>query len=92
MEGGQQLVLAACKSGAPPAPSASKAVARFAYEWSRLCQVPDLKYLPTQLCHYVHEYPSLGKKLGLPWKPEEDSDLDHALRAYLVTDNDNCEI
>ena len=52
--GRQRLVLAACKSGAPPAPSASKAVARFSYEWS--LQFPDLKYLPTQLGHYMYEY------------------------------------
>ena len=69
-------------------PSASKAVARFLYEWSR--QFPDLKYLPTQLGHYIYEY--LGEKLGLPWKPEEDRDLDHVLKTYLVPDKDKCDI
>ena len=52
---GRQLsVLAACKSGAPFAPSASKAVARFSYEWSR--HFPNLKYLPTQLVDCVCEF------------------------------------
>ena len=72
----------------PAAPSASKAVARFSYEWSR--QFPDLKYRPTQLGHYVYEY--RGEKWGLPRKPEEDRDLDIVLMTYLVPDNDKCDI
>ena len=86
--GCQRLVLAACKPGAPPAPSASKTVARFSYEWSR--QFPDLKFLPTQLGHYIYEY--LGDKLGLSWRPEHDRDLDHVLPTYLVQDQDKCDI
>ena len=86
--GHQQPVLAACKPGAPPAPTASKAVARFSYEWSR--QFPDLKFLSTQLGQlgrYIHEY--LCKKLGMCWSPEQDRDFGHVLRAYLVPDKIN---
>lgn len=86
--GRQRLVLAACKPGAPPASNASKSVARFSYEWSR--QYPDLKFLPTQLGHYIYEY--LGEKLGLSWVPEQERDLDHVLRTYLVQDHDKCDI
>ena len=79
--GHQQLVLAACKSWAPSAPSVSKAVARFSYECSQL--FPDLKYLPTLFGHYI--YISI-----LARKPEEDRVLDHVLRTYLVLNKDKC--
>ena len=49
--GRQRLFLAARKPGAPPAPSESKGVTRFSYE--RSWQFQDLKYLPTQLGHYI---------------------------------------
>jgi len=87
--GRQRIVLAACKPGAPPAPGASKGVARFSYGWSK--QFPDLKFLPTQLGHYIYEY--LCDKLGLLYLPEPERDLDRVLRTYLVPDaKDRCDI
>ena len=74
---------------APRALSAGKAIASFSYQWPRL---PDLKYLPTQLGHYVYQHLGVNLKLGLPLKPEEDSDLDHVFRTYLVQDNDKSNI
>jgi hypothetical protein len=86
----QRLVIAACKAGAP-APSARKDrpdSTRFSY--GAAAQYPDLKYLPTQLAHYAHEY--LREQLGLEDLPEERRDLDSVLKNCLVPDTDRCDI
>ena len=88
----------------PPAPSASQAVARFSYEWSR--QFPGSKYLPTQLGHYMYgsqkrtvilKMTVIGSQRRTVISEArrgvlEDRDLDHVLRTYLVQDKDKCQI
>jgi hypothetical protein len=86
----QRIVLAACKAGAA-APSARATPAnkkRFAYHFSQ--QVPDLRYLLTQLAHFAFEY--LAEKLGLQRLPEPERDLDRVLKTCLVADQDKCDI
>ena len=86
----QRIVLAACKPGAatPSARAAPSSTKRFSYHFSQ--QLPDLRYLPTQLAHFAYEY--LADKLGLQRLPEPQRDLNHVLKTYLVADQDKCDI
>jgi len=86
----QRIVLAACKPGAanPSARAAPSSTKRFSYHFSQ--QLPDLRYLPTQLAHFAYEY--LADKLGLQRLPEPQRDLNRVLTTCLVADQDKCDI
>jgi len=89
--GRQRLVSAACMAGAPAAlqrQASNRISARFAY--NHATDFPALRYLPAQLCHFVHEY--LGGILGLGDVPESQRDIHGVLDTYLVRDPDGTDI
>jgi len=90
--GRQRLVSAACMAGAPaaaPQRQASKRInTRFAY--NHATDFPALRYLPAQLCHFIHEY--LGGILGLGDVPEDQRDIHGVLDRYLVRAADGTDI
>ena len=89
--GRQRLVSAACMAGAPAVPqrqASNRINARFAY--NHATEFPALKYLPAQLCHFVHEY--LGGILGLGDVPEDQRDVHGVLDRYLVRQADGTDI
>ena len=89
----QRIVLAACKAGAP-ARSSSQAIKgkasapRFVYNHAD--ENPDLRYLPTQLAHFAHEY--LRSALGLPDVPEDQRDVNRVLESCLKREADGTDI
>ena len=89
--GRQRIVLAACKAGAPGRSQANKGKApakRFVYNFAD--ENPDLKYLPTQLGHFAHEY--LRISLDLPDVPEAERDINGVLERCLFRESDGADI
>ena len=81
----------AAKAGAPGRSQANKGKApakRFVYNFAD--ENPDLKYLPTQLGHFAHEY--LRISLDLPDVPEAERDINGVLERCLFRESDGADI